>query len=75
MKNITLQVPDTEYGLLIQLLRSLQYVKIKAVSTESAPRDSQLLQLQRVLQQQTKQLFQDISDPSAWQKQQRDEWS
>ena len=75
MKNITLQIRDTEYGLLLQLLRNLQYVKIKVVSTEPVPADSQLLQLRQVLQQQSKQLFQNIADPVAWQKQQRDEWS
>lgn len=75
MRDITLQVRDSEYALFLQFLRSLEYVKIKAISTESTPPDSQLAQLRRVLQQQPKPLFQNIADPLAWQKQQRDEWT
>jgi uncharacterized protein (DUF433 family) len=50
-------------------------IQVSPVSEQSVKGDSQLAQMQHILQQQSKPLFQNIADPVAWQKQQRDEWS
>lgn len=75
MRDITLQVRESEYLLFLQFLRTLQYVKVKEVEPANTEPSSQLHRLQQLLQQQTKPLFQNIADPIVWQKQQRDEWA
>jgi hypothetical protein len=76
MKNIVLEVGDNEYPLLLQFLRTLQYVRInESVSVISPQENNQLMQLKRILQKQTSPLFKDISDPLAWQNAQRNEWA
>ena len=75
---------DNRYMLLLQFLKTLDYVKIVQVNAvqpgSSATKvdiniENQLEKLQRALQQQTRQPYQDIEDPASWQKQQRNEWS
>ena len=81
---MVLNIEENRYEVLVQFLKTLEYVKIVRVSpthtqTSESTADylpgSQLLRLQQVLQHQSKPLFQQISDPVGWQKQQRDEWS
>lgn len=85
MQQLILNIEESRYQVLLKFLSTLDYVRIvKPVqktsttsTTEQAPTPAanQLALLKQVLQQQTKPLFQQISDPAAWQKQQRDEWS
>ncbi|MBK7937350.1 MAG: hypothetical protein IPJ82_09785 [Lewinellaceae bacterium] len=83
-----MNIEESRYAVLLQFLRTLDYVKIVQVApnnktvhivtpaeSSSTQPGSQLALLQQVLQQQSKPLFQNISDPVAWQNQQRDEWS
>lgn len=83
MQRLVLNIDESRYLLLLQFLQTLDYVKIVKPSAESndpsssrfnAPAENQLARLRQVLQGQ-KPLFQNITDPVAWQKQQRDEWS
>jgi hypothetical protein len=84
MQQIVLNIEESRYALLLQFLSTLDYVKVVQTSsnTPSAllaqkplPTESQLTHLLEILRKQSKPLFQDISDPLLWQKQQRDEWS
>ena len=88
MQQLVLNIEESRYAVLLQFLKTLDYVKIvqvtsnnktaltgKPAESSSTQPGSQLALLQQVLQQQSKPLFQNISDPAAWQKQQRDEWS
>ncbi|MCY7327097.1 MAG: hypothetical protein LH618_00955 [Saprospiraceae bacterium] len=74
MKDIILEVRESEYSLFLQFLRTLQYVKVKEAEPMTKP-TNQLEHLLQWLQQQEKPLFPHIADPLEWQKQQRDEWS
>ena len=80
MRQLILHIDDKLYPVLLRFLETLGYVKI-VKSTELKNSDtpqknsSQLVQLQQLLAQQSTPLFQSITDPVAWQKQQRDEWS
>ncbi|MFN0033672.1 MAG: hypothetical protein ACKVUS_01310 [Saprospiraceae bacterium] len=84
MQQLVLNIEESRYTLLLQFLKTLDYVKVvqppsNYMATLSAENPvqlgSQLALLRQVLQGQSKPLFQNISDPVAWQKQQRDEWS
>jgi hypothetical protein len=84
MQQLILDIDESRYSLLLQFLKTLDYVKVvqppsNSISSPSEkkvlPTDDQLALLQQVLQKQTKSLFKNIADPVAWQKQQRDEWS
>jgi hypothetical protein len=84
MQKLVLDIEESRYTLLLQFLRTLDYVNIVQVapsqttnaSQKSASNPgSQLELLQQALQQQSKPAFQDVLDPLTWQKQQRDEWS
>ena len=88
MQQLVLNIEESRYAVLLQFLKTLDYVKIvqdtpnnkaalagKPVGLPSNRPGSQLTLLQQVLQKQSKPLFQNIADPAAWQKQQRDEWS
>ncbi|MBK9013552.1 MAG: hypothetical protein IPM82_05415 [Saprospiraceae bacterium] len=85
MQQLILNIEESRYQVLLKFLSTLDYVRIvKPVqktpttsATEQAPSSAsnQLALLKQVLQQQTKPPFQQIADPAAWQKQQRDEWS
>lgn len=87
MQRLVLNIDEQHYAVLLQFLKTLNYVKIvqaapgqksarnvNTIASNDIP-DSQLALLQQVLQKQSKTLFQNIPDPLAWQKQQRDEWS
>jgi len=83
MQQLVLNIEESRYALLLQFLNTLDYVKVVQTSSNNpsalssqkpSPSDSQLAHLREVLQKQAKPLFQDITDPLAWQKQQRDEW-
>lgn len=83
MQQLILNIEESRYQVLLKFLSTLDYVRIvkpaqKApVSAPEAqdPAANQLALLKQVLEAQTKPLFQHITDPAAWQKQQRDEWS
>lgn len=84
MQQLILNIEENRYALLLQFLNTLDYVEV-IQTTSSNPSigsaqnpsssDSQLVQLQSVLEQQSNPLFQGITDPLVWQNQQRDEWS
>jgi hypothetical protein len=82
MQQLVLDIEESRYTLLLQFLRTLDYVKIvetnqavvSLLSSDNKP-ENQIDALHRVLKQQTKPLFPAIKDPVSWQKQQRDEWS
>jgi hypothetical protein len=84
MQQLVLNIEESRYTLLLQFLKTLDYVKVMQTPTDNPPKISskyasqpgnQLAHLQEVLQKQAKPLFQGITDPLVWQKQQRDEWS
>lgn len=84
MQKLVLDIEESQYTLLLQFLRTLDYVKIVQAAPSQATNTSQksasnpasqLELLQQALQQQSKPPFQNILDPLTWQKQQRDEWS
>lgn len=88
MQQIIIHIDEKRYGLLLQFLMTLDYVKIVqsasaseagAEEKESPPKEvrisNQLELLNQRLQGQTRPLFHTISDPIAWQNQVRDEWS
>jgi hypothetical protein len=84
MQQLVLNIEESRYALLLQFLNTLDYVKVVQTSSNNpsalaaqkpSSSDSQLAHLREVLQKQPKPLFQGITDPLAWQKQQRDEWS
>lgn len=79
MQQLVLDIEESRYTLLLQFLRTLDYVKIVETnpaavtfSSSDIKPENQLDLLQRVLNQQTKPLFPAITDPVSWQKQQRD---
>jgi hypothetical protein len=79
MRKVILDIEENRYRLLLQFLETLDYVKV-VESTPVAPKNNdlpegQLARLQQRLNSLSTPLFQQISDPVAWQKQQRDEWS
>jgi hypothetical protein len=78
MQKLILNIEEGRYELLLRFLMTLDYVKVEqATPSQSTPKQpqSQLMLLESVLKQQAKPGFQEITDPVAWQKQQRDEWS
>ena len=84
MQQLVLNIEESRYTLLLQFLTTLDYVKVVHTSYNNpsallaqkpSSSDSQLAHLREVLQKQTKPLFQGITDPLVWQKQQRDEWA
>ncbi len=80
MQQLVLDIEESRYTLLLQFLKTLDYVKVMPSPDMSAAKHpvqphNQLDLLQQVLQRQSKPLFQNITDPVVWQKQQRDEWS
>jgi hypothetical protein len=84
MQQLILDIDESRYSLLLQFLKTLDYVKVIQPSSNSIslpsekkalPADDQLALLQQLLQKQPKSLFKNIADPVVWQKQQRDEWS
>jgi hypothetical protein len=84
MQQLVLNIEESRYALLLQFLNTLDYVKVVQTSSNNPSTlssqkpslsDSQLAHLREVLQKQSKPLFQGITDPLAWQKEQRDEWS
>ncbi|MDX2277946.1 MAG: hypothetical protein NW218_00095 [Saprospiraceae bacterium] len=84
MQQLILNIEENRYALLLQFLNTLDYVKVVQTSSSNpsvltsqnpSTSDSQLVQLRSVLEQQSKPLFQGITDPLNWQNQQRDEWS
>lgn len=83
MQKLILNIEESRYGLILQFLKTLDYVKIEEEAPspnlvqeeEIAGSNSQLFLLQETLKKQTSPLFQDIIDPVEWQNQQRDEWS
>jgi hypothetical protein len=81
MQQLVLDIEESRYTLLLQFLRTLDYVKIVETNQAAVPFSSsdikpgnQLDLLQHVLKQQTKPLFTAIKDPVSLQKQQRDGW-
>ncbi len=79
MQQLILNIEESRYQVLLKFLSTLDYVRIvkpaQKAPNEQGPAANQLALLKQVLQKQTKPLFQQIADPAAWQKQQRDEWS
>ncbi len=85
MQQLILNIEESRYQMLLNFLSTLDYVRIikpvtnapdtSKLEQASAPVANQLALMKQVLQHQTKPLFQQIADPAAWQKQQRDEWS
>jgi len=84
MQQLVLNIEESRYALLLQFLNTLDYVKVVQTSSNNPPTltarktsnsGNQLAQLREVLQKQARPLFQGITDPLVWQKQQRDEWS
>ncbi len=78
MQQLILNIEEGRYELLLRFLMTLDYVKVeKAIPAQSTQKQlqCQLMLLENVLKQQTRPCFQEITDPVAWQKQQRDEWS
>lgn len=84
MQQLILNIEENRYQVLLKFLSTLDYVRIvkpvqkaptiPVIDPNPAPADNQLTLLKQVLEQQTKPLFQQITDPVAWQNQQRDEW-
>ncbi len=81
MQQIIIDIDEKRYKLLLQFLKTLDYVRIVQpadaanTSVEEHMPGSQLELLNRQLSQQKRPLFQSIFDPVAWQNQARDEWS
>ena len=84
MRQLILNIEENRYRLLLQFLKTLDYVRIvhaSPLATADGPSkkgtlpDNQLALLRQQLQQLSTPLFQNITDPVTWQKQQRDEWS
>jgi hypothetical protein len=83
MRKLVLNIEESRYRLLLQFLETLDYVRIDQTSPLVVESDasvhkapvSQLALLRRQLQNLSTPLFQSITDPIAWQKKQRDEWS
>lgn len=83
MQKLILNIEESRYGLILQFLKTLDYVKIEEEvpspnlvrEEETVGSNSQLFLLQETLKKQTSPLFQDIIDPVEWQNQQRNEWS
>jgi len=88
MQQLVLNIEENRYAVLLQFLKTLDYVKIVQTNQSSLPLrhkqasdvsspvpNNQLDLLKQVLQRQPFPLFQSISDPVIWQKEQRDEWS
>jgi hypothetical protein len=83
MQKLILNIEESRYGLILQFLKTLDYVKIEEEvpspnlvrEEEMVGSNSQLFLLQETLKKQTSPLFQDIIDPVEWQNQQRNEWS
>lgn len=82
MQQLILNIEEKRYLLLLQFLKTLDYVKIvqaapvqEGATKEEKPQPNQLLLLKKQLEQISTPLFQNVTDPVAWQKQQRDEWS
>ncbi len=83
MQQLILDIEESRYQVLLKFLSTLDYVRIvkqeksllASRSKNQADAPTQLALMKQVLQQQTRPLFQQIADPAAWQKQQRDEWS
>lgn len=82
MRQLILNIEENRYQLLLQFLKTLDYVKIiqaapvqEGASKEEKPQANQLLLLKQQLEKISTPLFQNVNDPVAWQKQQRDEWS
>jgi hypothetical protein len=84
MQQLILDIKESRYSLLLQFLKTLDYVKVvqptsnnvsKLSEKKALPAVDQLSLLQQVLQKQSKSLFKNIADPVVWQQQQRDEWS
>ncbi len=83
MQKLILNIEESRYGLILQFLKTLDYVKIEEEipspnlvrEEEIAGSNSQLFLLQETLKKQASPLFQDIIDPVEWQNQQRNEWS
>jgi hypothetical protein len=77
---LVLTIDEERYALLLQFLKTLDYVKITAANAEQRenlwqPGLSQLELLQQKIDSQTSILFSNIRNPVAWQKLQRDDWS
>lgn len=77
---MVLTIDEERYALLLQFLKTLDYVKITAANAEQReilwqPGLSQLELLQQKIDSQTSILFSNIRNPVAWQKLQRDDWS
>jgi hypothetical protein len=85
MQQLILNIEESRYQVLLKFLSTLDYVRIVKPEKSTTPVPSnnqgegsagnQLSLLKKLLKQQTKPLFQQITDPVAWQNQQRDEWS
>ena len=85
MQQLILNIEESRYQVLRKFLNTLDYVRIMEPSPQApntavneqgvSPAANQLMRLKQLLQQQSKPLFQQIADPAAWQKKQRDEWS
>ncbi|MDX2071768.1 MAG: hypothetical protein SFV55_25270 [Haliscomenobacter sp.] len=83
MQKLILNIEESRYLLILQFLKTLDYVKIEEEvpspnlvrEEKPAGSNSQLFLLQETLKKQTSPLFQDIIDPVEWQNQQRNEWS
>lgn len=79
MRKVVLNIEENRYRLLLQFLETLDYVKVMeappvALENNDFP-EGQLARLQQRLHSLSTPLFQQISEPVDWQKQQRDEWS
>jgi hypothetical protein len=80
MQQLVIDIEESRYALLLQFLKTLDYVKVlppnpAPVVPTASRHTNQLVLLQQVLGSQNKPLFKHINDPVAWQKQQRDEWA
>ena len=85
MQQLIIHVEERRHSLLVQLLRTLGYVKItppsefmdspNLKSKELPLPTNQLELLQNTLKHQSKPLFQTLKKPSEWQKSERDEWA
>jgi len=83
MRKLILNIEESRYRLLLQFLETLDYVRVDQLPPISSEEDAvdnmeptnQLDLLQKHLQHLSRPLFQSITDPVAWQKQQRNEWS
>ena len=75
MHTITLQVKDSMYEHFLYLLKNLNPKEITVLDEKLSDTPSSLKKdISKLFEESNISAFQDIDDPVAWQREQRDEW-